>query len=388
MRSPFSVYTRASRDRLTGREVRRFVAKFIDPDTGRATRYVTLEATNRRAAIQEAERLLSRGAACADPLVVDLVRGAWEPGSRFLSARECSVGYIVNSRKTFDRFLAEGLAGVRFSQLTPGKVEDVLHAKLRAGASPRGLQYALGALRGVTRDHARRHRLADPLQFVEKPRYVARERGVLGPVEVARIIALGPEDVDPYARLAVLLGCLAGLRMGELRGLRPEDVDRARGLLHIRINYLDDEGAKKPKCGSARDVPAPEPLLDAIDALLALSPVRPAYVLALPGAPEKPYPRHRFVRGVGLVLAAIGIDEEERRARGLVGHAMRHTFVSLSAAAGVSAFAIQAAVGHKSDRMTAHYTHRDARLVDFQGARERLTKTIEEGAAKAAGGRA
>jgi integrase len=40
-------------------------------------------------------------------------------------------------------------------------------------------------------------------------------------------------------------------------------------------------------------------------------------------------------------------------------HSLRHSFVSLAAAAGAPQHVIQALVGHGSPAMTAHYTHVD-----------------------------
>ena len=38
-------------------------------------------------------------------------------------------------------------------------------------------------------------------------------------------------------RLAVLLGAFVGLRLGETCGLRPEDIDFMRGVVHPHVQY-------------------------------------------------------------------------------------------------------------------------------------------------------
>jgi integrase len=47
--------------------------------------------------------------------------------------------------------------------------------------------------------------------------------------------ALRVRDViNPRNRIAVVLGLGCGLRQGEVFGLSPEDIDYARGVLHVR----------------------------------------------------------------------------------------------------------------------------------------------------------
>jgi integrase len=47
--------------------------------------------------------------------------------------------------------------------------------------------------------------------------------------------ALGVRDViNPRNRITVVLGLGCGLRQGEVFGLSPEDIDHARGVLHVR----------------------------------------------------------------------------------------------------------------------------------------------------------
>ena len=69
-RAPFSVFKRNSRDRVTGKPVLRYVARFFDED-GNVLKTKTLEATSETKATLEAKGLLDtgEGAVQADPLV-------------------------------------------------------------------------------------------------------------------------------------------------------------------------------------------------------------------------------------------------------------------------------------------------------------------------------
>jgi integrase len=111
---------------------------------------------------------------------------------------------------------------------------------------------------------------ADPLAIVKKIPETPKERGILGPREIEALIR-APE-ADPRMRAAVLLAALAGLRRGELRGLRWGDIDEPRGLVYIRHNSVNFEGNKAPKTGSARTVPLHEAAAEALEEIRKIAP--------------------------------------------------------------------------------------------------------------------
>jgi integrase len=64
----------------------------------------------------------------------------------------------------------------------------------------------------------------------------------------------------------ILLGLRAGLRQGEILALRWEDVDLARGVLHVR-RAIHEGHVDTPKGGRGRDVPMGDELREALRAL-------------------------------------------------------------------------------------------------------------------------
>lgn len=56
-------------------------------------------------------------------------------------------------------------------------------------------------------------------------------------------------------------------------------------------------------------------------------------------------------------LGAIGIDERERRERGIVLHSHRHTLNTLLRSRGVPAAKVRAITGHRSAQMSDWYTN-------------------------------
>jgi integrase len=222
-------------------------------------------------------------------------------------------------------------------------------------------------------DRARRLRIPDQLEHLQRVAERPRERGTLSLDEVAKIAAL--EGESPRIKTAMLLGALCGLRMGEVRGLMPED--RGQGVLAIRHNYVDDrEGAKDPKCGSSRRVPLPGVVDELLSLCEALAPKGSRFIIYNEKDITKPIDKNALERGFRRVLKEIGIDEDQRRARNLTFHGLRHTYVSITRAVGLPDFVVQRLAGHKSAVMMERYSHAE-NVIDFTAARTALEGIVE-----------
>ena len=245
----------------------------------------------------------------------------------------------------------------------------------------------------------------DPFRNIKPAPDIRREKGVLTPAEVSALIRA--PVTDPRSRLAVLLGLLCGLRLGEVRGLLWGDIGEE--LIAVSHNYINEDGLKAPKLGSAGTVPIPASVRAAIEEVRRISrnPAADALVMESLECTGKPLSKSHLEDALGKELEAIGIpgkwrppphpgkkltDEEmkppdgyvnEQRRRNLTFHGLRHTFVTLGRLAGISDLEIQALARHKSGAMMDRYSHA-AQVLDYAAAREKLEKAI---AGKAAGER-
>jgi hypothetical protein len=256
-RAPFSIFKRSSRDRVTGKPVLRYVARFIDED-GKIVKTKTLEATNPTKAALEAKSLLDKGdgAKTSNPLVLDFLADFWKADSDYgkmkaLRGRPLSLKYTEINGLIVGKHLGEPLKGVRLQSLNVTRLERIVLDMAAKGTNPRTINTVIQALRVPVSDYARKHRMPDPLMYLGKVAERPKVRGTLSIDEISKIVEL--RDESPRVRLAFLLGALCGLRLGE-----------AAGMLHIVHNYQEGEGLKAPKCGSARDVPLPAAVLEAI----------------------------------------------------------------------------------------------------------------------------
>jgi integrase len=144
------------------------------------------------------------------------------------------------------------------------------------------------------------------------------------------------------------------MRLGEVRGLYWGDLEPRAGIIHIRHNWQDLEGIKGPKCESYRDVPLPAMVYETA----TMCQKKSSCLLVFGRKDGRPLCNGYFRLALIAHLAAIGISDQERRARNITFHSLRHTFVSLARMAGIGDFQAQALAGHKSSAMMERYSHR------------------------------
>jgi integrase len=98
---------------------------------------------------------------------------------------------------------------------------------------------------------------ANPVAGVELPEKVAvREKHILTPEQISRLMDVTPEPVRTMAWLALL----TGLRIGEILGLSWKNVDLEAGQIRVTQGYYRGMmGSPKTKC-SKRSLPLPEAL--------------------------------------------------------------------------------------------------------------------------------
>jgi len=375
-RAPFSIFTRKGSN-----DGRVFCVRFFD-DSGAVVKTATLrDARSPSQAARMATTMLNEGVVsnAANPGALEYLLAFWTRGSDYTQGRALrgivlSERYLQISRYLVQRHLSAPLKGKRLLDITPEFLEKTILAMFRAGCSARTINTAVQTLKVPYAYFCRIHRLANPLTCIEKVRENPRERGILTADEVGRVIAL--EGQSPRAVAGVLLGALCGLRLGEARGLQWPDVDFEHKTISIEHNLVWElEGVKAPKWGSARKVPAPAPVLDALRLCKAVGPECSRFVLWNSKRPGAPVAESTLPTGFHRILDAIGIDGNARKQRNLCFHGLRHTYVSLSRASGLPDFLVQRMAGHKSMVMTDHYSHAEG-LVDFAAARASLEGAV------------
>jgi integrase len=177
------------------------------------------------------------------------------------------------------------------------------------------------------------------VRMVRRPRMLPR---VLSPVEVDKFLGALRTQRDRAIVLAMLL---AGLRRGEVLGLRLRDISAGEQRLFVASG----------KGGRERIVPVSGRFFEALGEYLGSE--RPPEVLTDACFVVLKGPRR------GLPLSAAGLDEVIDGARGRAGvprltcHMLRHTCLTRLREQGMSLEALQAQAGHASIDSTRIYLH-------------------------------
>ena len=155
---------------------------------------------------------------------------------------------------------------------------------------------------------------------------------------------------------ANLLAACAGLRIGELRGLRGVDV--FDGYINVQGQYLGKKYVNHTKTKENRTIPVSPFMRKLLEDLLARN--GNGYVFSDDGG-KTPVTNNTLNDGLTKALKNIGISYEEKLKRNLSFHAWRHFLNTLLLTSNVGLSKVQKVTGHKSLKMTDHYTHFDTK---------------------------
>jgi len=250
---------------------------------------------------------------------------------------------------------------LRLSRLEPLHLAAALEELQREGMGSRSLELCWATLHACLEEAVRRGLLGyNPIQRVPRPRHQPREARDWTLEDMKRFLQAALEDGRPLAwGLALML--MAGLRVGELLGLRWEDVDWAAGALRVRrsVTWAGSTwhiGKPKTKAGE-RIVTLPASAV----ALLRRLPRNSVHLFWA----EKP-PSSKQVSNVMRELCErAGVPRRPARY-------LRHCHATLLAASGLDVKTLQRRLGHTQASVTLDvYAHalsemdrRAAELVD------------------------
>lgn len=192
-------------------------------------------------------------------------------------------------------------------------------------------------------------------RLVKKPRQALARRHRYLTAEQLDVLA---DAAGAYRPMLLVLG-YCGLRWGECIALRPDDVDYAKGRLHVERSMDQDGEFHAPKTHERREVPAPDYVLE------ALRSVAPADGLLF-RSPRGSWINHsNWTRWTWLpALEAAGLERMRI-------HELRHTAASLAVSSGASVLAVSRMLGHANPKETLR-TYADLFDQDLDDLRARL----------------
>jgi integrase len=271
-------------------------------------------------------------------------------------------------QRTYERYesivrvhLAPAIGKVKLKTLTPDHVRGLYREKLDGGLAPRTVLHIhrtlSKALKQATDDGLIPRNAAAP---VKPPRPRKEEIRPLNREQVRALFEAARED-----RLEALyvLAVTAGLRRGELQGLKWEDLDLEAGTLQVRRTLSEPKGGyifEAPKSGKGRSIRLTQRATAALrehrkrqlEERMRLGTLWQDYDLVFSSGTGTPVSGGNLNRAFKALLKRAGLPQTFRF------HDMRHTCATLLLRQGVNPKFVQELLGHRDVSLTLNtYSH-------------------------------
>ena len=281
------------------------------------------------------------------PVTVAEVAEPWLEGTRNGSVRDRSGRvYKPATIRGYERGLRlrvlPAIGHLRLSDVRRSDVQKIVDSMLAENKSPRTIQNTIDPLRAIYRRAIKREQVVvNPTVQLEVPAVRGRRDRIASPGEGRELLdALADGDRALWAT-----AMYAGLRRGELRGLRWSDVDLGRNIVRVERAWDDHEGEIEGKTEAAkRTVPIGSELRRTL-LEHKLRTGRDGDALVFGVCADAPFEPSTARRRALAAWKRAGLKP--------IGfHECRHTFASLMIAAGVNAKALSTYMGHASITIT------------------------------------
>jgi integrase len=271
-------------------------------------------------------------------------------------------------QRTYERYesivrvhLAPAIGKVKLKALTPEHVRGLYREKLDGGLAPRTVLHIhrtlSKALKQATDDGLIPRNAAAP---VKPPRPRREEIRPLNREQVRALFEAARED-----RLEALyaVAVTAGLRRGELQGLKWEDLDLEAGTLQVRRTLSEPRGGyifEAPKSGKGRNIRLTQRATAALrehrkrqlEERIRLGTLWQDHSLVFPSGAGTPLSGGNLNRTFKALLKRAGLSSMIRF------HDLRHTCATLLLKQGVNPKFVQELLGHRDVSLTLNvYSH-------------------------------
>lgn len=266
------------------------------------------------------------------------------------------------------KWLLKEFGDLQLSAITAARFSQWRSEQMRAGKLPRRTAAKVSALAHAIFERARSRETfslaRNPIAEVEKirVRYDASEYDFYTPEEVWALVRAADSDQDAAI---YLVAAFAGLRRGEVLGLRVRDVDFANDTIRVMQSIDTMAGPKSPKSGKGRSVPMLPEVAQVLARELSRDDDTAADDLVFRGEGRDPETGRALWLDGSALLRRFKTARDAAGLRPLRFHDLRHTFGSNAINAG-SLVDVQHWLGHADPRTTARYLHYKARTDEAQ----------------------
>ena len=242
--------------------------------------------------------------------------------------------------------------GLLYEKLTVSSIHDFIQMKLKNGLSAKYIGDIIIVFKSMARYISKVHSYANPLENVIMPKKEQNHRQLLSKTEqekLCRFVLNNPDNT----KMGVLLSYYAGLRIGEVCGLKWCDIDLNKGVLVVKrtVQRIYENGSTRviigsPKSKSSiRTIPLPKFL---IDILKQFKNVDSAFVLS---GTEKPVEPRTVQYRFKALLKKVNLPS-------INYHSLRHMFATNCIELGFDVKTLSEILGHSSAEITLNrYVH-------------------------------
>ena len=247
-------------------------------------------------------------------------------------------------RQFYNLYLAPVLKDKPLKDITPLELEDLKTSLLAKGLAAASVRLIIGNVRRVYNKMTEWDLYSGPkpMDRVKMPKVDNARDRFLTPDEAQTLLA-AVKKRSPLWHDISLTSLHTGMRLSEVLGLRPQDVDLKNRLIHP-----DGKTGK-------RSIPMNDVLFETLEQVVAKRKDSPLLFPSQKGTQLAAYSAtSSFARAVA--DAKLNPPNVDRRHK-VVFHTLRHTYCSWLATEGVPLYVIGEMVGHSSMEMTKRYSH-------------------------------
>ena len=180
--------------------------------------------------------------------------------------------------------------------------------------------------------------------------------------ELKRLAKCAAKEGDEFRKLFAI-GVYTGLRLGDCCQLEWKEVDVVRSIIQVipqkTRKYSHGRPVTIPIHAALHDILCETPEAKRIGYVL---PTLRSWYTSKNGRPKVSSRIGKIFRNAG-IITSVNVPGRTHKAPEATFHSLRHTFVSMSANAGVPLHIVQAIVGHESQAMTRHYYHENEKAL-------------------------
>ena len=264
---------------------------------------------------------------------------------------------IANYKNKFEKYILPGFGDIPCADLTAGRINAFINKKLADGLSASYVRDIFTVFKTMLKYAQEEYGFRLSLKNVVLPKAERKQVEKISDTEQKKLVSYLKANMSLTA-FGILLSLFMGLRIGELCGLKWEDIDFRNKILHIRrtVQRISSaNGNRKTKivisapksATSFRDIAIPDALMKYFEMFRS-----EADYFILSGTDKPVEPRTMQYRYKKILRTA---DVEKHNY-----HKLRHTFATNSAEKGFNVKALSAVLGHSSVTLTLNrYIHPD-----------------------------